>query len=175
MRRLTFRGFLKQYVQELSAEHTLDMKKLAHEAATANARLQAPLVLYAVATDKGDLLARYLRRMDSGGDMLRALSKYNKETLVETLQKEREAFDAYGKVWNSYCVMRDTPQRDAQVKATMRGKIQQLQREKNCSNYRIYAALGLNPGNINSWLKNGDSSKVSYETAERIMNFVINC
>lgn len=174
MRQLTFKGFLTQYVQELSSEHTLDMKKLAHEAAETNARLQAPLVLYAVATDKVALLARYLRSMANSDDMLHALSIYRKDALAEQLQEAHDAFDAYGKVWNSYCVLRDAPQRDAAVKAAMRRKIQSIQREKNCSNYRIYAALGLNPGNVNSWLKNGDSSKVSYETAERIMDYVIN-
>lgn len=172
MRQLTFSGFLKQYVQELSAEHTLDIKKLAHEAASTNARLQAPLVLYAVDADKSALLARYLRALDNSGDMLQALSKYNKTTLAKQLQGNRETLDAYAKVWNSYCVLRDAPQREAAVKTAMRRKIQNIQREKSCSNYRIYAALGLNPGNINSWLKNGDSSKVSYETAVRIMDFV---
>ena len=33
--------------------------------------------------------------------------------------------------------------------------------------------LKLNPGNVNSWLKNGDSSKVSYRNAERILNYVM--
>lgn len=172
MRQLTFKGFLTHYVQELSSAHTLDMKKLALEAANANERLQAPLVLYAVAAGKSDLLARYLRSMGSGSEMLRALSIYSKDALAEQLQETHNAFDAYGKVWISYCVLRDAPQRDAAVKATMRRKIQRIQREKNCSNYRIYAALGLNPGNINSWLKNGDCSKVSYETAAQIMDFV---
>lgn len=32
---------------------------------------------------------------------------------------------------------------------------------------------GLNPGNINIWLKNGDSRKVSYDTAERMMRCLL--
>ncbi len=55
----------------------------------------------------------------------------------------------------------------------MRKKILSIQKEKNCSNYRVYTDLHLNPGNINSWLKNGDSTKVSYQTAEKIMNYVL--
>lgn len=59
------------------------MKKLAHEAAETSARLQAPLVLYAVATDKVALLARYLRSMANSDDMLHALSIYRKDALAE--------------------------------------------------------------------------------------------
>ena len=32
--------------------------------------------------------------------------------------------------------------------------------------------LKLNPGNVNSWLKNGNSAKVSFKTAEKILDYV---
>lgn len=79
----------------------------------------------------------------------------------------------YSKVWHSFLVARDAPKRDDDLKGAMRKKILQLQAEKKCSNYRVYTDLKLNPGNINSWLKNGDSAKVSYQTAERVMDYVL--
>ena len=68
---------------------------------------------------------------------------------------------------------RDAPKRDEALKAAMRKKVLRLQEEKKCSNYRVYTDLKLNPGNINSWLKTGDCTKVSYHTAERVMNYVL--
>ena len=52
-------------------------------------------------------------------------------------------------------------------------KVLQVLQNGSCTNYRIYTDLKLNPGNVNSWLKNGDSSKVSYRNAERILNYVM--
>lgn len=45
---------------------------------------------------------------------------------------------------------------------------------KNCpdmANYKIYTGLGLNPGNINAYLKHGDLSNVSAKTADRIFEY----
>ena len=58
MRKLTFEGFLKQYVAELSGVQTANVHKLA-DCMTENPRLKEPLFLYALAFDKVDLLLRY--------------------------------------------------------------------------------------------------------------------
>ena len=60
MRKLTFEGFLKQYVTELSGVQTASIHKLAnclHE----NPRLKEPLYLYALVFDKVNLLLRYAK------------------------------------------------------------------------------------------------------------------
>ena len=56
MRELTFRGFLKQYVFSLSSLNTYGLYKLTAEAATTNPRLREPLFLYALFSDKSDVL-----------------------------------------------------------------------------------------------------------------------
>ena len=53
---LTFKGFVTQYLKELSQTNTLNLKTLAREAEDGNYRLAAPLVLYALATEKKDAL-----------------------------------------------------------------------------------------------------------------------
>ena len=58
MRKLTFEGFLKQYVAELSGVQTASVHKLA-DCMAENPRLKEPLFLYARAFDKVDLLLRY--------------------------------------------------------------------------------------------------------------------
>ena len=58
MRKLTFEGFLKQYVAELSGVQTASIHKLA-DCLSENPRLKEPLFLYALAYDKVDLLLHY--------------------------------------------------------------------------------------------------------------------
>ena len=172
MRKLTFKGFLTQYVKKLSYFNTLNLERLADEAITSNARLRAPLVLYALVAGKKDCLLSFLERVSDPTDMTRMLHDLSVGDFEDRLRKGA-APDDYLKVWNSFLVACEAPKRDNDLKGAMRRKVLQLQVEKNCSNYRIYTDLKLNPGNINSWLKNGDCSKVSYRTAERVMNYVM--
>ena len=58
MRKLTFEGFLKQYVAELSGVQTASIHRLA-DCLSENPRLKEPLFLYALAYDKVELLLRY--------------------------------------------------------------------------------------------------------------------
>ena len=172
MRKLTFKGFLSQYVKKLSYTNTMNLKRLAEEAATSNYRLRAPLVLYSLATGKDRQLLSFLQSNHSTIDAQNALLDLSRGSLEERLEGGF-APDEYTKVWSSFLVARDAPKRDDNLKIAMRKKILSIQKEKNCSNYRVYTDLHLNPGNINSWLKNGDSTKVSYQTAEKIMNYVL--
>ena len=172
MRMLTFKGFLSQYVKKLSYANSLDLEKLAAEAVHDNYRLQAPLVLYAVVHGKRELLTNLLQGDDSAKEMLDMLSTLAADSVEQQLRSGNLP-EAYQKAWNSFLVARDAPKRDEALKAVMRKKVLRLLEEKKCSNYRVYTDLKLNPGNINSWLKNGDCTKVSYHTAERVMNYVL--
>lgn len=172
MRSLTFRGFLTQYVKELSQEDTLSLKTLAREAENGNHRLAAPLVLYALATDKGASLLRSLGASAAADEMRRDMQAFS-ETDVEQLLSSGKAPREYMKVWQAFMVAKNAPERDKALKEAIRKKVLQMMQNGNCTNYRIYTDLKLNPGNVNSWLKNGDSSKVSYQNAERIMNYVM--
>ena len=172
MRKLTFKGFLTQYVKELSCTGTVDLAILASEAAHNNYRLRAPLLLYAVKSGKADLLRSYLAKLDGVDALLSMLSALEGENVEEMLEDGKLPED-YLKVWNSFQVRRDKPKNEDELIEAMRNKIIQLQKAKNCSNYRLYKDLNLNPGNINSWLKHGDSSKVSYQTASRIITYVM--
>ena len=171
MRKLTFKGFLTKYVKELSYSNTLDLKKLAAEVSK-NHRLRAPLVLYVIVAGKDTLLQSYLQGTEEGEKLCDRLSAM-RDGDVEQMLSDCQAPDEYLKVWNSYLVSSAAPDREKELKAAMRKKILQLQEEKQCSNYRVYRDLNLNPGNINSWLKYGDGSKVSYQTAERIVSYVV--
>ncbi len=47
-----------------------------------------------------------------------------------------------------------------------------MRKEKGVSNYQIYKTLGLNPGNVNDWLKNGAGEKISLTTARKAFTYV---
>ena len=173
MRELTLKGFLTQYVKKLSFSNTLNMKLLSVEAMSINPRLQAPLVLYAVVTDKTHQLKKCLSESGTTEEMLKELSSLSQDHLEIQLQS-MDLPEEYRKVWNSFLVAHNAPLRDEELKSAMREKILRLQKTNSCSNYRIYADLKLNPGNINSWLKDGESRKVSYQTAQKILEYILN-
>ena len=172
MRKLTFKGFLTQYVKELSYAGTLDLSVLAVEATQDNLRLRAPLLLYATKWGKTKLLKSHLLKLDGADELLNMLSILEQGD-VEVALENNELPEEFLKVWNSFKVRRDKPKNEDELIEAMRKKIIQLQQAKKCSNYRLYKDLKLNPGNINSWLKNGDSSKVSYQTASQIITYVM--
>lgn len=160
MRETTFKGFLKLYLRELSIENTNSIYKLAKEAETVNPRLRGPLFLYASETGKLDRLMNaakgtglydeYLRIIDMNGNL---------------------PYD-YTKVVNSFQSISKRKTSEDELKNIIRDKVLDAQRNNNISNYRIYKNLNLNPGNINSWLKNNDSSKVGLKTAKRVLEYV---
>lgn len=172
MRELTFRGFLQQYVQELSGSKTTSLYKLANEATT-NLRLREPLMLYAMYSNKTSVLLQATK-----DEALKAI--YSRFAQTHTCEQLNDAFNSevttldneYRKVWRSYQARKHRCVTDDHTKELMRQKIKRLQPTRNVSNYQMYTQLHLNPGNINAWLKHGDGTKVSLDTARNILHFV---
>lgn len=158
MRRLTFAGFLKGYVNSLSYSGTNSIYKLAREAEESNYRLRAPLFFYALETGKSERLMQAVKNEGLRAEYEAALSG--------------EYTDEYLKVLNSYDSEANMHERDAELKSLMREKILNAQEKRSITNYRIYTDLHLNPGNLNSWLKHGDGNKVSLSTARAVLNYI---
>ena len=169
---MLFKGYLAKYVRALSGENTLNIRALAKEAVNDDPRLMVPLLLYAVYHGKTELLRRSLAENNCGKEILKLLDELETSGPEEALRSE-PLYDEYRKVVNSFRAEAERPANNEQLKDAMRSRILEMQRAKNCSNYRIYTDLKLNPGNINEWLKNGDSRKVSYRTAERIVSYLM--
>lgn len=173
MRELTFKGFLMQYVKQLSQQNTLNLHKLTAEANSDNPRLREPLLLYAMITAKQNLLL-----MEAQGSALcehytELISRYSAEQMTTLLDTGSPALtEAYHKVWRSYENCRNRLQADNHSKELMRKKVKRLQEQNGITNYRIYTDLKLNPGNLNAWLKNGDGNKVSLNTARMTLHYV---
>jgi len=80
----------------------------------------------------------------------------------------------YLKVWKSYLSEKNRTVTDNQAKALMWNKIARLQNEKQVTNYRLYTDLELNHGNLNAYLKHGDSSKLSLDTTRKVLQYLEN-
>ena len=173
MRRLTFSGYLKRYVRSLSLNDTSDVRKLAVEAADSNPRLREPLLLYALSIGRETLLMSTVGNGKLHSSYLDVLSRYTWRSMLDALENKDDSVDAnYHKVYRSYVSRRNMPETDANSKMLMCDRIKRLQGEKNISTYRIYTDLRLNHSNINAYLKHGDPSKVSLNTARRALEYM---
>ncbi len=175
MRELTFRGFLTQYVRQLAEQETNSVYKLAAEAGSTNPRLREPLLLYAVYSQKQDILLQATKEPNLRSEYFRLVTLYSAEEMTELLEQTSPLVPAeYHKVWRSYQSRKNQGQADNHTKELMRQKIKRLQEKNEVTNYRIYTDLKLNPGNLNAWLKHGDSDKISLDTARRTLRYVEN-
>lgn len=175
MRELTFRGFLAQYVKQLSAEETNSLYKLAAEASSNNPRLREPLFLYAVYTKKEKVLLQATKEPNLRMEYQQMAALYTADVMTELFEQASPKLPAeYHKVWRSYQSRKNRGQADDHTKELMRQKVKLLQEKKGVTNYRIYTDLKLNPGNLNAWLKHGDGDKVSLETARKTLRYVEN-
>lgn len=173
MRELTFKGFLARYVRQLSEQNTNSLYKLAEEACSTNPRLRELLFLYALYTQKMDVLLRAAKTPSLNLEYRQMSAQYTADTMTELLQQGSEKLPVeYQKVWRSYCSQKNKGLADNHTKELMRQKVKRLQEKNGVSNYRIYTDLKLNPGNLNAWLKHGDSEKVSLETARTTLRYV---
>lgn len=173
MRELTFRGFLIQYVKQLSFEETNSLYKLAAEASGNNPRLREPLFLYAVYTQKERVLLQATKEPTLYAEYDRMVSLYTAEKITELFEQTSPLLPVeYHKVWRSYQSRKNRGLADKRTKELMRQKVKRLQEKYGVTTYRIYTDLNLNPGNLNAWLKHGNSDKVSLETARRTLRYV---
>jgi hypothetical protein len=173
MRELTFAGFLKSYVRSLSLCDSLRITSLVQEAEEQNLRLKEPLVLYALFCGKEELLLTASKGLSFQEECEKLLSRYNPEEMQRSFVCGDPSLpQGYHKVWHSYLSRKNQLQTDNATKQLMRQRILKLQADSGVSNYRIYTALGLNPGNLNAWLKYGTSEKVSLNTARKTLNYL---
>ena len=162
MRKLTFKGFLEQYLTELSHSGTCAVSKLEKEL-SGNLRLREPMALYVKLYKAG-----YRVKAPKLSEALTYLSEFD---VMQALQEHslRSEFD---KVYVAYLNRVNSFENEADTKQKIRLRVLEEQEKQKISNYAIYHAMGLNPGNINDYLKNGNTSKLSLETAYSIYDYV---
>jgi hypothetical protein len=173
MRRLTFAGFLGPYVEHLAGEETLEPSRLV-ALLPDRPRLSEPLVLWAATTGRGDRLARLLEDRPTLAAEVRLASQLADEDRLESaLASGAPALrPEYAKAWRSYVARRDAPSRDARLKLASRERALALKAEKGVSQYRMAKDLGLNPGNLNAFLVQGDPRKLALDKAYALVKYL---
>lgn len=172
MRPLTFRGFLESYVKYLSGEETVNLPRLVSRL-PAEPRLAEPLVLWAVLTGRGDRLADLLTE-DSLVSEVRSVERLAAEGKLEDAlaAAEPRLRPEYAKAWRSYASRRDAPARDARLKLEARERVLALEAEKDVSRYRMAKDLGLNPGNLNAFLAQGNPRKLALDKVFELVRYL---
>ena len=162
MRTLTFRSFLKQYLMDVSGQDSFSVHKLC-KLSKKNVRIADPLILYCVFEDKLDIYQKYMT-IDEKLDSL------TRDNFLDNKYSEY----GFQKINQSYIRRSNSYQYDLQTKNLIRNNIIKLMSDKNISKYRVYTDLDLNPGNVNDYLTNGNSKKVSLELVKKIYNYCRN-
>ena len=169
MRELTFKGYLLSQLQEFSESKSTSLYTFSHIAEN-NARLRDILCLYLALFTASPLRCKLLKKYNYLTKPCEELSGLTTDNIDSFLCNEK--FSQYKTVYDNYLYMRNKKSQEDKIKLMMHSRISEVKRIKNVTNYRIYTALNLNPGNANAFLKNGDISKVSLDTTRRILNFI---
>ena len=169
MRELTFKGYLLSQLQELSGFNSTSLYSFSQLACN-NARLKDVLTLYLVMYTEENLKGKLLKKFDflnSSCEKLKGLNYDNAKTYLQN-----DCLSEYRTIYNNYLYQRNHKEQENRLKMMMYLKISEVKQVKGVSNYRIYKELNLNHGNVNAFLKNGDTSKVSLDSARKILAFV---
>lgn len=169
MRELTFKGYLLSQFQELSGFNSTSLYAFSQLACN-NARLKDVLSLYLVMYTEENLRRKLLKKFDylnSACEKLKGINYDNVETYLHN-----DSLSEYRTIYNNFLYQRTHKEQEDKLKIMMYRKISEVKQAKCVTNYRIYKELNLNPGNVNAFLKNEDTSKVSVDTARKILAFV---
>lgn len=169
MRKLTIKGFIASYIEELSYSNTSSISKLVEEL-DKNPRLMEPLVLHAILSGMPQRVCE--KNPSFYTEYIQMCYKISDSAYI--LENKNELPERYRKVVEAYEYKAKRVENDNHTKLLMREKIIQIQFQKGITNYRIYTNLQLNPGNVNSFLKNGAANKLAIDVVRDMWTFVKN-
>ena len=176
---LTFKGFLKAYCRDLTGLETSSLKKLLDATLNDAPRAAESLVLYALSQDKLahlELLAE--------GTWVKDLCEEARSSMPHSLKHNDSNLDAafgnlsdssrFKKVWFAYQATKHSVLNERRIAALMRDKTVAALQSSGTTCYKLCKDLGLNMGNVYAYINKNDTSKVSLDTARRIMNYALN-
>lgn len=176
MRRPTFKRWIAGQIQYLSGSDSLSLRKIAALAQDGVPRLVEPLLLYAYETGKVDALLGFVWREDILACYESILEKLkNDESLQSIALDEKSSVNLpreFSKYFSSYRAAYYKPETNAESKRLRWERSRELQLKKGVSTAEIYNALGLNPGNVNAYMKHGALDKVSLQNSTDIMKYL---
>ena len=171
--RLTFRGWLLSYCQELTGLKTTSVKKLVSAVEGGAPHASAAVFLLAVETGMVDDTLDRASNPDLRAEWESAATMLP-ENPVDAETFARENYEdlpvRYRKVVDAYDAVAERRKNDERAKALMAEKTVAALERAGKTRYRLCRDLGLNEGNVYAWLA-GDPSKVSRATARRAWRY----
>ncbi len=169
MRILTLTGFLKSELVKRSGCGSPSVHKIKKELSV-NPGIKPYFMLYTALTLTEDKAEFFFRKdIDLKQEYIKTFKGLNIEKSLSFGLLPKEYCDIY----KSFVRKKDRSS-ETEKKKRLLERIKMIQREKNITNYNIYSALGLNMGNTNDFLSNGNLNKISIKNAEKILNYVKN-
>lgn len=169
MRALTFKGYLLSQLQELSGvggTSLYSFSKLAEN----NIRLKDALCLYLMMFTDKNLKNKLLKKYDYLNDGCEKLSGITDNNVEKYVSKKE--LSEYKTIYDNYLYRLNKHNNETKIKNLMYKKICEVKQQKCITNYRIYKELNLNAGNVNSFLKYGNTDKLSVETVRKVLTFI---
>lgn len=169
MRALTFKGYLLSQLQELSETKSTSLysfAKLAENNSCLKDALCLYLILYTSDNLKNKLLFKYAYLNDDC-EKLSELKSHNTDDYFSQCE-----LSEYKTIYENYLFKLNRHNNETKIKNIMYRKICEVKQQKSITNYRIYKNLNLNPGNVNAFLKYGDTDKLSIETVRKVLSFI---
>lgn len=140
---LTFLGFLRQYVKELSGKNTLSIKKLA-VCCSSFPKPREQLFLYAVFSGQLQTLHRALQA-ESNEPLQKLCDDFGSIVTLDMLQQKDEILpERMCRVWTSYVSVRDRTATENHLKELIRKEIISFLSNKKVSVYQVCKDLELN-------------------------------
>ncbi|MDR1184432.1 MAG: hypothetical protein LBK67_06505 [Coriobacteriales bacterium] len=175
MRRPRFDRWARRLILELAKTESFNLRRLAASAQKDNPRLVEPLFLFAYDTDNTDRLFELLWKDEVRASYETALEALAGRSLTDIALHGCAAEELpreYCKILNSFRAAYYRPETIYESKRLRWERSRRLQLEKGVRASEVYHALGLNPGNVNAYLKHGELDKVSLENATNIMKYL---
>ena len=169
MRALTFKGYLLSQLQELSGVGGTSLYSFS-TIDVVYFRLRGALWVYLMKfTEKNikNKLIKYKEFLNDGCEKLSGITDNN----VEKYVSEKELSE-YKTIYDNYLYRLNKHNNETKIKNLMYKKICEVKQQKCITNYRIYKELNLNAGNVNSFLKYGNTDKLSVETVRKDLAFI---
>ena len=172
--KLTFSGWLRKELKTMTGGGSLNLKRLTMIATDTSAqdhnpRITERLFLHALETNQ---VERLMTLVDQPllDEYRYVLSLLNGRSFCEFAEENPSALPIrYQKAYKSWVCAQNKGKTTLKVKEACLARSLLLMNEKGVNVNQICRALDLNRGNVNAYFKHGDLSKVSFDTASKIM------